>query len=194
MAAERRLSAVMFTDIVGYTALMAESESRGRHARQRHREVVRPLVEAHGGEWIEAPGDESLSTFPSALEAVRCALAVQAVLRDDLELRLRIGIHSGDVVFEGEEIHGDGVNVAARIRPLAEPGGICVSGEVYHSVRNQPEMEAHSLGEQTLKNVSRPIEVWAIGTDGALPRRTPTIADWRLLRSLRGINLEGNDR
>ena len=173
MAAERKLAAVMFTDVVGYAALMAESEERGRRTRQRHREIVRPLVEQHGGEWIEAPGDESLSTFPSALEAVRCALAVQAALRDDAVLRLRIGIHSGDVVFEGEEIHGDGVNVASRIRPLAEPGGICVSGEVYHSVRNQPGVEARSLGEQTLKNVSRPVEVWAIGT--AATRPTPSL-------------------
>ncbi len=80
---ERRLAAIMFTDIVGYTALMAESEAKGLRVRERHRALVRPLVGAHGGEWIEAPGDESLSTFPSALEAVRCALAVQAALRDD---------------------------------------------------------------------------------------------------------------
>jgi class 3 adenylate cyclase len=149
MAAEgaaRRLAAIMFTDIVGYTALMAESEERAMGARARHRELVRPLVERHGGQWIEETGDESLSCFPSALDAVTCALAVQDGLRGDAELNLRIGIHLGDVVFEGDRVYGDGVNVASRIRPLAEPGGICVSGEVQKSIRNQPEIEAMSLG------------------------------------------------
>ena len=121
--AGRRLAAIMFTDIVGYTALHAGSEQQGRRVRQRQAEVLRPLVELYGGHWIQHVGDETLSSFPSAVDAVNCALAIQAALRDDPELGVRIGIHVGDVVFEDGSLHGDGVNIAARIRPLAEPGG-----------------------------------------------------------------------
>jgi class 3 adenylate cyclase len=145
---ERRLAAIMFTDIVGYTALMAESEQRGRRLRERHRELVRPLAGRYHGEVVDENGDELVLCFPSALDAVHCALVIQAELADDAELQLRIGIHSGDVVFEGERVYGDGVNVASRIRPLAEPGGVCISDEVQHSIRNQPDIDAvHSAVE-----------------------------------------------
>ncbi len=97
---ERRLAAIMFTDIVGYTALMAESEERGLRARHRHRALVRPLVELYHGASIEARGDESLSTFATALDAVNCALAIEAAARDDGELKLHVGIHLGDVVVQ----------------------------------------------------------------------------------------------
>ena len=113
---ERRLAAIMFTDIVGYTALMARSEEAGLRARRRHREVVRRQVEYYGGTWIDETGDESLSSFQSATDAVNCALAVNAELRESTELSLRIGIHLGDVLFEGGRVYGDGVNVASRIR------------------------------------------------------------------------------
>ncbi len=125
----------MFTDIVGYTALMARDEEAARRARDRHEAVVRPLVEKHHGQWIERTGDETLSSFPSALDAVNCALALQADLEGDTALRVRIGIHQGDVTFDEGGVSGDGVNVAARVRPLAEPGGIAISDEVHHSVR-----------------------------------------------------------
>ena len=141
-AAERRLAAIMFTDIVGYTALMAESEAKGLQVRERNRTLVRPLLEQYHGERIEETGDEFFSIFPSAVDAVNCALAIQAALRDDHDLQLRIGVHLGETVFEGGRLYGDGVNVASRIRPLAKPGGLCVSGEVYRAVRNQPGIEA----------------------------------------------------
>ncbi len=108
-AVERKLAAIMFTDIVGYTALMAESEDKGLRARQRHRALVRPLVESYHGELIEARGDESLSTFATALDAVNCALAIEAAARDDAELKLHVGIHLGDVIVQDGEISGDGV-------------------------------------------------------------------------------------
>ena len=166
--AERRLAAIMFADIVGYTALMAESEERGLRARQRHRALLRPLVEKYHGEWIEETGDESLSSFRSAVDAVNCALAVQSELRGDPELQLRIGIHLGETLVEASRVYGEGVNVASRIRPFAEPGGICVSGELYRSVRNQPGIAATALGEQELKNVPEPVSLYAIaGTAGA---------------------------
>ncbi len=179
--AERRLAAIMFTDIVGYTALMARDEEAGRGARDRHEAVVRPLVEKHHGRWIDATGDESMSAFPSALDAVGCALSIQQGLRDDVELRLRIGIHQGDVTFEGERVSGDGVNIAARIRPLADPGGICVSDEVQHSLRGQTDLEFAALGPQELKNVGRPVPVYAVGRPGSLvvPRTAGRARGWQ---------------
>ena len=159
----------MFADVVGYTAAMARSEAEGLLLRRRHRSIVRPLVERYGGQWIEETGDESLSSFASALDAVNCALAIRDALRDDRELQLRIGIHLGDVVFEDGRVYGDGVNIAARIRPLAEPGGICVSDEVRHSVQNQSHIGLRSLGEHSLKNVPRPIAVHAVSGEPAPP-------------------------
>ena len=161
---ERRLAAIMFTDIVGYTALMAESEEKGLAARERHRALLAPFAHHHHGQIEDENGDELVLSFPSALDAVNCALAVQTELRGDAELQLRIGVHLGDVVFEGGRVYGDGVNLASRIRPFAEPGGICVSEQVYDSVKNQPNVKATSLGEQELKNVARPVEVFALGS------------------------------
>jgi class 3 adenylate cyclase/pimeloyl-ACP methyl ester carboxylesterase len=162
--AERRLAAIMFTDIVGYTSLTGADEEKAIRVRERHRAIVRPLVEQFEGELIEATGDESLATFPSAVLAVDCALAIQAALRDDDELRLRIGIHLGDVVRRGGEVIGDGVNVASRIRPLAQPRGICVSEQVYALVRNRSHVRASSLGPQPLKNVEQRVTVYALET------------------------------
>jgi adenylate cyclase len=173
---ERRLAAIMFTDIVGYTALMAESEEKGLRVRARHREVVRPLVEQHHGESIEARGDESLSLFPSALDAVRCALAIEARLEGDPELSLHLGIHLGDVVLQAGEVSGDGVNIASRICALSEAGGLCVSGEVYQAVRNQPGIESVSLGEHELKNVGRPVAVYRMAGKVEPPRVAEDLA------------------
>ena len=170
---ERRLAAIMFTDIVGYTALMAESEAKGLRARERHRALVRPLVEKYHGESIEARGDESLSVFPTALDAVNCALAIEDELHSGTDLKLHIGIHLGDVVVRDGEVSGDGVNIASRICALSQDGGLCVSGEVYQSVRNQPDMEAVSLGEHELKNVGRPVAVYALGRPGTVSVTTP---------------------
>jgi adenylate cyclase len=168
---ERRLAAILFTDIVGYTAAMAESEERGLRARDRHRAIVGPLVERYRGEVIEARGDESLSVFPNALDAVQCALAIDEVARQEGEPRLHVGVHLGDIVVHEGEISGDGVNIAARICALTEGGGVCVSGDVYRSIRNQPDIEAVFLGERQLKNVGQPVAVYELGRPGATGRR-----------------------
>ena len=170
---ERRLAAIMFTDIVGYTSLMAESEAKGLRARERHRALVRPLVVQYNGESIEARGDESLSVFPTALDAVSCALAIEDQVQSEADLKLHIGIHLGDVVVREGEVSGDGVNIASRICALSQDGGLCVSGEVYQSVRNQPDMEAVSLGERELKNVGRPVAVYALGRPGTVRMTAP---------------------
>ena len=137
--------------------------------RARHEDLAREHVSRYHGEWIEEKGDESLSVFPGALDAVHCALAIQAELAQSSGLELRIGIHLGDVTIEEARVYGDGVNVAARIRPLAEPGGIAVSGPVYDSIKNQPNISVRALGERSLKNVAAPVAVWFVGGTAGTP-------------------------
>lgn len=159
---ERRLVALMFTDVVGSSAVMGASEESGIRIRQRHFELVRQRVERGGGESIDATGDETLSGFPSAAAAFNCALAIQSELAGDPELRVRIGLHLGDVVFEGGRVHGDGVNVGSRILGLAEPAGIAASGEVFDAVRNQPNVVGTDLGARELKGIDRPVRVYSL--------------------------------
>ena len=165
-ASDRRLAAILFTDIVGYSALMAADEGRGLRVRERHRAVVLPQVERHRGEPIELRGDECLSVFPSALDAVQCALALQEEIRSEPDLDLHLGIHVGDVVRVGDEISGDGVNVARRLCALTEGGGLCVSAEVRQAGHNQPDVEARGFGPRELKGIGRPVEVFALGKPG----------------------------
>ncbi len=183
---ERRLAAIMFTDIVGSTALMAESEPAGLGAKRRHRTLVRNQVDRYHGEFIEAPGDETLSLFASALDAVTCALAIRAEAKAEPDLRLHIGVHSGDVLLEGGEVHGDGVNVASRICSLSEGGDLYVSGEVYKSIRNQPGIQAVSLGERELKNVPEPVTVYSVSGTAAEPRTISRVSQ-RLSRPILAI-------
>ena len=159
---KRELTAIMFIDMVGYTAMMQKDERKTQNLVKRQRELIKPLVEKHSGEVLRYIGDGTLCTFRSAIEAVNCAVEIQKVLKDEDELNLRIGIHVGDIVFEGDDVYGDGVNVASRLEPLAESGGICVSGQVYDNIKNQPEMKTVFLGEKNLKNIAKPIMVYRI--------------------------------
>ena len=134
---KRKLAAIMFTDMVGYTALMQKDESTARELIEMQRALMKPYVKKHGGEIIQFVGDGTFCRFDSAIEAVNAALEIQKVMEVEPELNLRIGIHVGDVVVEGDEVYGDGVNVASRIEPLGEPGGVCISGRVYDDIRNQ---------------------------------------------------------
>lgn len=171
MRSERHLAAILFTDVFGYTAIMAESEERGLAARARHRALVRPLIARYGGECIEARGDESLSCFPAALDAVHCALAILEATRAPDAPRLHIGVHLGDIVQVKNEISGDGVNIAARLCALSDGDAVFASEDVCHVLRNQAGLEIEGLGERELNNVLRPVRVYRIrGTPGA-PRR-----------------------
>ncbi len=174
--ADRRLVAIVFSDIVGYTSLTDRDEARAIRARERHRSIARPLVDEFQGEVVDATGDELLCVFPSARLAVDYALAIQAVLRDNSDLQLRMGVHLGDVVRRDREVIGEGVNVAARIRPLADPGGICISESVHRMVRGQRHIRARSLGRQALKNVESPLEVFALDAGGV---ESDTKTGWR---------------
>ena len=159
---KRKLAAIMFTDMVGYTALMQDDEPKARKLIERHRAHMKPFVEKHDGEIIQYVGDGTFCRFDSAIEAVNAALEIQHVFKLEDEISLRIGIHVGDVMVEGEEVYGDGVNVASRIEPLAEAGGVCISERVYDDIRNQSELEAHLLGERVLKNVEQPINIFSL--------------------------------
>jgi len=165
-APKRKLAAIMFTDMVGYTALMQKAEMKARELVQNHREIIKPLIEKHAGEVIQYVGDGTFSTFGSAIEAVNCAIEIQRSLKDNEELSLRIGIHVGDVVVEGDEVYGDGVNVTSRLEPLAEPGGVCISERVYDDIKNQLDMETAFLGEKSLKNVDHPIKIYSLIGEG----------------------------
>ncbi len=161
----RELAAIMFSDIAGYTAIMGREQEAMRVLNE-HRGTLRTLLPKFKGRLIGEIGDGTLSSFHSAIDAVNCAREVQARVEDNPELRLRIGIHLGDVVFTNNTVIGDGVNVASRIHALAPPGGICVSEHVYDEIRNKPGVVARNLGKKNLKNVSRPIRVYALQVVG----------------------------
>ncbi|MCZ6776998.1 MAG: tetratricopeptide repeat protein [Ignavibacteria bacterium] len=163
---ERKLAAIMFTDIVGYTALMQEDESKARTMRDHLRKTHRTLVAQHSGQIKQFYGDGVLCSFASAIEATRCAVEVQKRLRKKPTIPARIGIHVGDVIFEEEGIVGDGVNVASRIEQVAAAGGVCISEKVYDEIKNQSGLEAKSLGQMELKNVRRRIEIFALTGEG----------------------------
>jgi TolB-like protein len=155
----------MYTDIVGYTSLTQKDESSTLQALERHRSLLRPHFSGHGGREIKTIGDAFLVEFQSALDAVLCAVAVQQMMHDRKvargeQLSLRIGIHVGDVVESGSDILGDAVNIASRIEPLAEPGGVCITSQVYEQVGNKSDLPFVSLGEKSLKNVSTRVEVY----------------------------------
>ncbi len=159
---KRKLAAIMFTDMVGYTSLMQEDEGKARELIQRQRALMKPLIEKHSGIILQYVGDGTFITFDSELEAVNCGYEIQNELKGDKELSLRIGIHIGDVVVDGDEVYGDGVNVASRLEPLAEPGGVCISEKVYDEIQNQPEIKTVFLGEKSLKNVEHSIKIYCL--------------------------------
>ena len=158
----RELAAIMFSDIVGYTALMGRDEHEGLRAVREHRAHLRAVLPQFNGRLIGEIGDGTLSSFHSAVDAVNCARELQAKLVEDPDLRLRIGIHVGDVVFTDKTVLGDGVNIASRIHELAPPGGCCISERVYDEIRNKPEFRVQDLGEKKLKNVARAIRAYAL--------------------------------
>ena len=166
MSEERQLSAIMFTDIVGYTSLMGKDEQKGLEVLDQKLRLINSSLEKFNGEKLKDLGDGTLSSFRSAVDAVNCAIHIQRANLQNSDFSIRIGIHIGDVIFRDGDIFGDGVNVASRIEPLAEPGGICVSGSVYENIRNQSGITSFFLGEKELKNVSEPIKVYALTAEG----------------------------
>ena len=163
----RRLAAIMFTDVAGYTALMQRDEQTARQARDRHRAVLRETLAPRGGELLEHHGDGSLTIFASAIEAVRCALEIQSALSTPPAVLVRIGIHTGDVVREKQGVYGDGVNVSSRIQGLCPPGEVAISSKVVDDIKNQRGLAVRSLGDFDVKNVSGPIEVFTVSDENS---------------------------
>lgn len=169
MMADRRLAAIMFTDLVGYSALVQEDEARALALLEEHRQLLRGIFPVHDGAEVKTTGDGFLVEFPSSLRAVECAIDVQTQLRarnattaPERRIRLRIGIHLGDVEHRDGDVVGDGVNIAARVEPLADPGGICVTRAVHDQVADRVDADLVSLGERELKHIARPVEIHSV--------------------------------
>ena len=161
----RRLAAILAADVVGYSGMVAGDEAGTLAALKRHRAIVfDPAVAQHNGRIVKLIGDGTLVEFGSVVDAVNCALAIQRAVVADApagpRIVLRIGVNLGDIIVDGDDIYGDGVNVAARLEPLAEPGGVCVSHIVYESIGGRVEMPFKDGGEVHLKNIGRPIRIW----------------------------------
>jgi len=170
MTATRRLAAILAADVAGYSRLMeADEESTHERLRAHRRELVDPKIGEHSGRIVKNAGDGMLAEFASVVDAVRCAAELQramidrgATLPEDRRIRFRVGINLGDVIVEDDDIFGDGVNVAARLEALADPGGICISRMVRDQVRDKLAYAFEDLGEQSVKNIARPVRVYAL--------------------------------
>jgi predicted ATPase/class 3 adenylate cyclase len=162
----RKLLAIMFTDIVGFTQLMQHDEKLGLQLRQRHKDVIEGSHQAFSGEIVRYLGDGTLSLFSNALDAVLCAIEIQKEFRKPPKVPLRIGIHLGHVIVEPDAIIGDAVNIASRMESFSVSGGVLISDTVQDQIKNQPELAAVSLGKYLLKNVDRPYEIFAISVSG----------------------------
>jgi adenylate cyclase len=178
---ERKLSTILSADVAEFSRLMGEDEEQTLRVFRGHKKVFESVVAMHNGRIFNTAGDAILAEFPSAVEAVRCATDIQAALRtrnDQLppnrQVRFRIGINLGDILIQGQDLMGDGVNVAARLQTAAEPGGVCISGTVHDQIRNKLSMSFQSLGEMSFKNIAQPVRTFSI-TDaegsGPLPSR-----------------------
>ena len=159
---KRMLAAVMFTDMAGYTRLMEQDEQRAIILRKRHRQTLSHWHQIFEGEILQYFGDGTLSIFQSTGNAVKCAIAIQIDLQISPKVPLRIGIHSGEIVRDQEDIIGSTVNIASRIESFANIGGVLVSKKIRHELRNQKDLTFQSLGKYTLKNVEHPMEIFPV--------------------------------
>lgn len=168
----RQLSAIMFTDLAGYTAMMQEDEYNAKGVRDLHRQILESEIKNHDGEILQYYGDGALSIFSSTISAANSALSIQ---RSSIQnkIPLRVGIHSGDVVVEKEGVYGDGVNIASRIESFSVPGSVMISDKVFDDIKNHQAFQPVLMGEFELKNVKKPVEVYALTNEGlVVPQRT----------------------
>ena len=197
---ERRLAAILAADIVGYSRLMGVDEAGTlKRVKALRAELLHPKVAAYNGRIVKTTGDGTLIEFPSAVDAVQHAVDVQremaqrnANLPGGERMALRMGINLGDIIIDGDDIYGDGVNVAARLEGLAEPGGICISGTVYEHVRGKLEIAFEDVGEHTLKNIARPVRVYRVRMDKAVAITAPALPDKPSIAVLPFQNMSGD--
>jgi len=166
MSQKRQLAAIMFTDIQGYTAMMQQDEEQAIKIRERHRDIFDSTTKKYRGKILQYYGDGTLSIFNSAIDAVKCGIEMQLAFQLDPKIPVRVGIHIGDIIFSEEEIIGDGVNVASRIESLAVAGSVFISDKVYDEIKNQKSIQTRTMGTFELKNVERPVNVFAISNEG----------------------------
>jgi adenylate cyclase len=166
---KRKLTAILAADVKGYSRLMGEDEVATLHTLTAYRQVTDTLIQRHQGRVVGSAGDSVLAEFASIVDAVQCAVEIQRALKarnaelpEHRRMEFRIGINLGDVMVEGEQIYGDGVNIAARLESLADAGGICISGVVHDQVKNKLALTYEDLGEQQVKNITEPVRVWRI--------------------------------
>src|SRR5688572_12252246 len=166
MSSTRQLAAILFTDIVGYSAMMQKDEQRAIDLVKHHRTVLENTVSGHEGNVIEYYGDGSLSIFTSVTQAMKCAFSIQQQLHEEPVVPLRIGLHIGEVVYEDKKIMGDGVNISSRIQSLGSAGSVLFSKEIFDKIRNHTEFKSVYLGKFLLKNITEPMELFALANDG----------------------------
>ena len=181
---ERRLSAILAADVVGYSRLMGANEVGTLTALNgRRTEVIEPRISAHNGRVVKLTGDGLLVEFPSVVDAVECATSIQTEMRarnadvpEDRRIELRIGVNLGDVIVEGDDIFGDGVNIAARIEGAGRPGGVAVSASVRDHIGNKLELSFEDTGEHQLKNIDHPVRIFQVGVPCAAACAGPASA------------------
>lgn len=173
---QRKLTAILSADVVGYSRLMREDEEATVHTLNKYKEMIFGIIERHNGRLVDSPGDNVLAEFVSVVDAVRCGVEIQEDLKASNEelppnrkMEFRIGINTGDVIQDGDRIYGDGVNVAARIESLADPGGICISRTAYDQVKNKINIDYEYLGDYEVKNISEPVQVYRIRMESEAP-------------------------
>ena len=174
MSVNRRLAAILSADVVGYSRLMGTDEAGTLERLKALRaEAIDPVIAAHGGRIVKLMGDGTLVEFASVAGAVDCAVEIQhavaeanGALAEDQRIVFRIGVNLGDVIIDGDDIYGDGVNVAARLQEIAEPGGVCLSGSVYDQVKGKVEAAFENLGEREVKNIAEPVRVYRVVAAG----------------------------
>jgi class 3 adenylate cyclase/TolB-like protein/Flp pilus assembly protein TadD len=184
----RQLAAIMFTDIAGYTALMGKDEDSALSLLDINRKIQRPLITKHNGKFVKELGDGVLAHFNSAYDAVKCAMEIQECAGSVSALKIRIGIHLGDVTMENDDVFGDGVNVASRIQGIADPGGIYVSASIENAVQNRLDIITKYLGEAELKNVEHPTKIFAIQGEGLpIPAFKPKTRHTRKIKKIESL-------
>jgi TolB-like protein len=172
MAQTRQLAAIMFTDIVGYTALMGNDEQKAFELIRKNRDIQKPIIEQYNGRWIKELGDGVMSCFNTVSDAINAAMKIQEACNRANDFKLKIGIHQGEIIFEDNDIFGDAVNLASRIETLGVPGSVLFSKKVADEIRNKSEFQVISLGNFEFKNVAEPIEVFALSNPGfVIPRK-----------------------
>ena len=185
LGVERKLTAILCADVYGYSRLMGGDEEATLATLTAHRKIIDSLIEQHHGRFVNSAGDSILAEFASVVEAVNSAVDIQTALKaenaklpPERRMEFRIGVNLGDVMVERDQIYGDGINVAARLESLADPGGVCISGKVHEEIRNKLPLGCEDLGEQTVKNIAHPVHAWRVLLNGTAPhwetRRIPS--------------------